>query len=433
MERVGQVSIIQHYKGFVSLEYATHKREIQEWSKGTQYTQGEIVYQDISDPNDIHYDDSWYTHLGLWSVCMKDHIADDSNMPHDDEIFTDIVIDLIPHIQLLLIKHVQGFNTYLAGLVTNFAYKTNDFWWNGCAGGRAKRISPSWSGCGNLVASLDGKYCKKCKIAKNTDLKDNIPYNIGIKIGSTISMNKDTRQLERNIVNENKSEDEAENQNEEITKTLFLNDNVRNDLKKLKIFNLFCRNFNPSMKGLIKCCIEGDQEWIYDDGSSSNGKHTVKLGDVRIWALYNDYNQNELLCALIWRTVMNDDAELYSLLMFEVLFLSTSEHVRYQHYGQEMVKRIIAFCRSNCYDIITVAAVPRHGVAFWKNNGFEMKYDPTGKYKDDDKKKTKKKKQDNGYRYSEWEHGHRETGFIGFMRDNMLKFQDTPLFAKFLT
>ena len=431
MENVGHNSQIKHYKGYVTLEYATHERNLKEWTEGTEYKQGDIIYHDLSDRtiDNRGWLDDWYKRVGLWAVCMKHHIADNNNMPHDDEIFTDLVIDIIPHIQLILIKHVQGFNTYLAGLVTDLAYKTNDFWWNGCVGERSDQRNVSWQGCGNLITSLDGQWCKKCKFAKHKGSKDIVTYNIGKQLGSTITMNKDTGELQRNIVNENKSADnDDEYENTEIAKTLFLNDNVRNELKKLKIYNLFCRNFNPSMKDLIKCGIEGDGKWSYTDDSWWGGKtHTVKLGDVRLWALYGDYNQNELLCALLWRTVMNKDYNWRAILMFEVLFLSTSEHVRYQHYGQEMVKRIMAFCRSNCYDIVSVAAVPRHGVAFWKKNGFGMKYDPTGKYKDDDNENK------GDIHYFEWKYRDKKIMFTDFMKDNMLIFGDTPLFAKFLT
>ena len=316
----------------------------------------------------------------------------------------------------------------MAGLITDLAYKTNDYWWNGCYGKRLKRPSGLAHFCGNLVYSLDGKWCKKCKFAKDTDanFKDNVTYNIPNKFSTTITINKDTGQLERNVVNENenKSDDKSEIDTiKSVPDTLFLNDNIMDDLKKSKICNLLCRNFNPSMKDFIKCCVDGGGEYKW------NNDNTVKLDNVRLWALYGDYNQNDLLCALLWRTVMSPDDKWPSIIMFEVLFLSTSEHVRYQHYGQEMVKRIMAFCRSNCYDIVSVAAVPRHGISFWSNNGFEMKYDPTNRYKDDGKVK----KKGNSDRYIAWENGNNMKKFIQFMKDNMLKFQDTPLFAKFLT
>eukprot|EP01084_Bolivina_argentea_P262437 443787_1 len=316
---IGSNSQIKHYKGHVQLIYATHEKDVKVWQNGETYKQGDIVYQDLSNSNDQDHGwlDDWFKRLGLWSVCMEEHIAHDTNMPHDDEIFNDLVIDIIPHIQLLLIQHVKGFNTYLASLITSLAYKTNKYWWNGCIGKRSESRSASWESCGNLITSLDGMYCKKCKFKNIENLKDDITYNKANKKGTTIRLNKDTGKLERIIVNENETDEKTDNI---ISKTLFLNENVSDKLKKQKIYNLLCRNFNKSMSSLIKACMDGNTTWS-DGGKLFKSK--VKLGEVKLWALYGDYNQNDLLCALLWRSVLGTGASKYrQILMFEVLFLS---------------------------------------------------------------------------------------------------------------
>ena len=77
-----------------------------------------------------------------------------------------------------------------------------------------------------------------------------------------------------------------------------------------------------------------------------------------------------------------------------------------------MVKQIELYCISNGYDVMSVAAVPGHGESFWKSNGFEMRYEAPTKTQNKDKKT-----------------GHRRNAFL---RQHMLAFDDTPLFAKYL-
>ena len=183
------------------------------------------------------------------------------------------------------------------------------------------------------------------------------------KCGAVIKFDKIAQNITREIVRENESEN--------IVKKVYFNDNIQCPSKKERIYNLLKRNFNPEMKKLINCCIKNGKVYQHQDGDKF-----MNLGRVNLWALYGDMNETELLCTLLWRSVgdrvKRGDSNNWSkdVMMFEVLFLSTSEHIRYQHYGQEMVKRINSFARSNCYDIISVAAVPNHGAAFWKSNGF---------------------------------------------------------------
>ncbi len=84
-----------------------------------------------------------------------------------------------------------------------------------------------------------------------------------------------------------------------------------------------------------------------------------------------------------------------------------------------MVRHIEMYCRANNYDLMAVAAVPVHGVAFWTSNGFKMKHAaPTAQEPEDDGQE------------------HRRRGKLRkrdvFLAVNMLVFDDTPLFAKYL-
>ena len=147
--------------------------------------------------------------------------------------------------------------------------------------------------------------------------------------------------------------------------------------------------------------------FYYKTNESDGNINKVKIGNVNIWGLYsNDDNKNELLCALICRCVhtktdLLNEVNKKSKLMFEVLFLSTYENIRFRNYGRKMVNYIELYCISNCYDIISVAVVPGHGQSFWKSNGFTIKH---GAVNNNDKKT--------------------------WLQQNMLVFDDTPLYSK---
>merc|ERR1712096_581343 len=116
------------------------------------------------------------------------------------------------------------------------------------------------------------------------------------------------------------------------------------------------------MNDLIDACFNIKK----DEFEKSTG---VELGDqVRVWCMYeqSDLNQNAL-CGLVWRQV---SVKRSALLMFEILFLATLEHVRHQRYGQRMYCAIERFCLQNCFDLISVAAVPEQGIGFWESNDF---------------------------------------------------------------
>ena len=77
-----------------------------------------------------------------------------------------------------------------------------------------------------------------------------------------------------------------------------------------------------------------------------------------------------------------------------------------------MVEHIEFFVRKHCFNCVSVAAVPRHGVGFWVKNGFEQYVDENGTIAID--------------RPSMNAHD------ALFLKLNMLVFLDTPLFAKFM-
>ena len=186
---------------------------------------------------------------------------------------------------------------------------------------------------------------------------------------------------------------------------VILRTNIESKTEKKKIFNLFARNFNESMAPLINACIYNQTSFVY---KHNDKEIEVNIGDTNVWCLYTSNAENELLCSLIWRYVHVDSPQNETLL-FEVLFLSTFENVRFQHYGQKMVRQIELYCIQNQYDMMAVAAVPIHGESFWKSNGFELRHNaPT-------------------YNAPVVKKG---DGEYEMLRHHMLVFDDTPLFAK---
>merc|ERR1712083_299063 len=142
------------------------------------------------------------------------------------------------------------------------------------------------------------------------------------------------------------------------------------------------------MEPLIRAAVDGQTQFEYKNGDQGI---TVDVGETKIWALYSKDkgNEGELLCALIWRWINGETVKVNrTRLMFEVLFLATSENNRFSHYGQQMVRHIEVYCRANNYDLMAVAAVPVHGVAFWTSNGFKEEHSAPTTAMDEDKKKT---------------------------------------------
>ena len=84
------------------------------------------------------------------------------------------------------------------------------------------------------------------------------------------------------------------------------------------------RNFNESMQGLIECALQKNKERVFEYKQWLKTQK-VNIGDVGVWALYGDVNDGELLAALIWRRVIEKRSDDKERMMFEVLFLSTSE------------------------------------------------------------------------------------------------------------
>ena len=331
----------------------------------------------------------------FWAMCMNKHTSNKSNKPQKNEIFTDLTLNHSAFIKVCLIEYVHGFNDELSAIIISYCYKTNDFWWNGC--GRSKYND--YCNCGDLIMGIQStEYCKLCMIEKNEKNKSKkVKFCAeNMKSGAVIYLNKN----DGNVIRTHLKNDDDEKQ---LTEDIMLRTSIESETEKKKIFNLFARNFNESMAPLISACIYNQTSFVY----KHDGKEIeVNIGDANVWCLY-DANE-QLLCSLIWRFVHIDGPQRETLL-FEVLFLSTFENVRFNHYGQRMVKHIELYCIQNQYDIMAVAAVPVHGEAFWKSNGFELRHNaPTS-----DKEKMKDKKM-----------------AFEMLRHHMLVFDDTPLFAK---
>eukprot|EP01084_Bolivina_argentea_P077649 140886_1 len=329
-----------------NLESTTRCISLSQWRQNTHYRQGNIVHTGRLWASDIE-----------WAMCMQPHKSTKENEPNPDDIFEDILIDIIPQIQTILIEHVQGFNEIISNIVLSYAYKTTQYWWNGCTN----------NGCGNLQIGYGDSLCKKCRNKKLGTFDNISTYNYNG--GAIIKIDKDTNDATRLIVSDNKQDDNENNKMILKTKkNLVFNKNVNSSVKKQKIFNLLKRNFNKAMEPIIfDCCLKKDKVSVIVN------KKKIEIGNVNIWALYGDKNENELLCGLIWRSVAATIKEKIKKngLMFEVLFLSTSEHVRHEAYGIEMVRKIYNYAIANCYDIISVAAVPNHGMSFWEKNGLK--------------------------------------------------------------
>ena len=190
--------------------------------------------------------------------------------------------------------------------------------------------------------------------------------------GAVIRRNKDENSLVRTYedTKENADNDDADDAIQQCTKrtkSMILRTDIDSEGEREKIYKLMVRNFGEGMEPLIRACVDGKEQFTY---KIDDKEIAVNIGETKIWALYSSAD-DELLCALIWRFVHGETVVVNKTrLMFEVLFLSTSEHVRFNHYGQEMVRHIELYCRANTYDLIAVAAVPVHGVAFWASNGF---------------------------------------------------------------
>merc|ERR1719419_164399 len=110
----------------------------------------------------------------------------------------------------------------------------------------------------------------------------------------------------------------------EQTDSVVLRKNIVSDGETQKICKLLIRNFGAEMEPLIRACIDGQTHFVYQRGGDDI---VVEIGETKLWALYSKDQHNELLCALIWRFVHGQTVQVNAdKLMFEILFLATSEH-----------------------------------------------------------------------------------------------------------
>jgi len=102
---------------------------------------------------------------------------------------------------------------------------------------------------------------------------------------------------------------------------------------------------------------------------------SIPLRSCRTWVVI--YN-NTIIASLVWRCVCVTQNELINR-MLEVLFLACHESYRHTNISSSLIDRLINYARFNYFSIITVAAVPYQGIAFWEKNGF--KTDGTSNHK----------------------------------------------------
>ena len=389
-------------RGIRLLSRERGRRYFKEWQPNIDYQKDIIICMDVQRRwnDDIEC-------FKFWAMCMKQHKSDETNKPKKGDIFADLLLNIIPFIRVYLIEHVEGFNNELATIIIDFCYSANEYWWNGCGpqnelydedDAKAKVCR-----CGNLVAGIFCEtHCKKCKIIADQGSDSKVVTKIA-NIGCIMTL----RKTDQTVVREYKDNNDNDANEQKNTENIILRTNIESNEERQKIGNLMERNFNEGMSPLIRASVKGEKSFIY---KYEDKDIKVNIGETNIWGLYrvNDEtfgNDEELLCGLIWRWVHGARRH-KSRLMFEVLFLSTYENVRFNRYGQQMVSKIELYCIANGYDLISVAAVPGHGESFWKSNGFKEKHSaPLSKDR------------------------HKEDAWL---RQNMLVFDDTPLFAKHL-
>ena len=386
---------VRSSKGGARLISKGARKHFVEWAPNVTYNKDDII---CVDPKKRYYG-NYIANFKFWAMCMKQHKSDETNKPQKGQIFADLLLNVIPFIRIYLIEHVEGFNNELSTIIIDYCYVTNEYWWNGCApqselyaDKKAQKLYTKHCICGNLVAGIFcATHCKKCKVIADQGSDSKIATKIA-NIGCVITLSKTDKTVWREYKDDNGDDELTDKGN------IILRRNIESNEERQKICNLMERNFNEAMSPLIRACINEEESFIYkyhDDDIK------VDIGKTNIWALYNindatSGNDEELLCALIWRWVHGErGGRSNARLMFEVLFLSTYENARFNNYGQKMVKEIELYCIANNYDLMSVAAVPVHGEAFWKSNGFKERKDV-------------------------------------WLRQNMLVFDDTPLFAKYL-
>ena len=95
---------------------------------------------------------------------MQPHRSDDSNKPRPLEIFSDLISDVVPQIEAVLMAHLKGFTTSILSTLLSFCYARNAFWWNGCSAYRA--LNPrAMKSCGNLVSGMSAaNECRLCSL-----------------------------------------------------------------------------------------------------------------------------------------------------------------------------------------------------------------------------------------------------------------------------
>eukprot|EP01084_Bolivina_argentea_P262436 443784_1 len=473
------------HKGSCHIAYWNKAVAVNEWKPNKEYKPGDIVYTNAKE-----YGYGWYQSFTSWSMCMFKHTSNESNKPQPLETFSDLIADIVVDIEILLYEYFKGFTKSIASILIDYCYKQNKYWWNGCIAWRLldPHASNSCGNLVSGINSQQCVQCglfdfNKFKLTAASNLKvgmwvlasfglDGIPhkithisagrikflalngksspeicggsetqyhaldvdtldvktqnkirmecekFNSSNNFGAIIKISKGSNLIER--INNRILMNEDKNEIIMNEKSVYFDIKVLNKptQKKIAVSNLMKRNFNEDMNDLIDACF-GINKQQFEENMN------IKLGNnICVWCLYQNYDLNQnLLCGLVWRKVGVVSSKLK---MFEIIFLSTFENVRFQKYGQLMHKKIEIFCRQNCIDIMAVAAVPKHGISFWKSNGFKEYVMSDGNIVESEKKKEKK-----GW---DWYRRNNckidEKTIAQYLKSNMLVFCDTPLYAK---
>ena len=65
------------------------------------YAAGDLVFVD-ADAQGM----PWDMEFVQWSMCMQQHTSDASNKPRQSQIFSDLISDIIPQLEDVLLEHL---------------------------------------------------------------------------------------------------------------------------------------------------------------------------------------------------------------------------------------------------------------------------------------------------------------------------------------
>lgn len=297
---------------------------------------------------------------GGFSVCMKEHIASLESRPLR-----------FPH--LALMADTFGVITEVltrAGLEVSVSLVLaflphSDVWWPLCKQSRVHGLPDPYTGCGNL-ATLEGEACMMCLTRRS--------------LSPSLKLSPSALMIEQHP-------------GPALTQ---------------QAVALLQRSFHADVTGLIASAA-ARTKW----GSTN-------LNSCRLWCAM--HVERGLVGALLWRCVCTDSKGGFGARMLEVLFLATREDMANIRVAEEVVSELLTYARVNSFDLLSVAAVPAQGIAFWTNNGLSQFATSSLPSPTSDSVAVSSNPLDAG----------KHQMVSSFLRANMLMFPDTPLFARVL-